>query len=71
MALNISPPYLDLGCEKILTRVISLIDKLKSSLVRPDLASRSRENVWNLYWLMLNAGINSSQQLVIGFVRDT
>ena len=34
--LNVSPPYL--GCEKILTRVISLIDKLKSSLVRPDLA---------------------------------
>ena len=71
MALNISPPYLDLGCEKISTRVISLIDKLKSSLVRPDLASRSRGNVWNLYWLMLNAGINSSQQLVIGFVGDT
>ena len=34
--LNVSPPYL--GCEKILTLVISFIDKLKSSLVRPDLA---------------------------------
>ena len=35
-SINVSPPYL--GCEKILTRVISFIDKLKSSLVRPDLA---------------------------------
>ena len=35
MALNISPPYL--GCEKVPTCVISFIDKLKSSLVSPDL----------------------------------